>query len=163
MNLDDAQRKKVAEWIAQGCKLSEIQDRLRSELGLKLTYMEARLLVDDLKLVPKDAEHAAPAVLGAPGKPGKTPEKPVAPPPPEEPEEPEAPAGGVSVSVDQLARPGAVASGKVQFSDGKVGQWYFDQTGRLGMVPPEPGYRPSQADLQEFQMALEAELGRMGF
>ena len=33
MNLDEAQRKKVAEWIAQGLKLSDIQTRLASELG----------------------------------------------------------------------------------------------------------------------------------
>ena len=32
MNLDDAQRQKVAEWIAQGLKLSDIQNRLASEL-----------------------------------------------------------------------------------------------------------------------------------
>src|SRR6185369_15648484 len=56
MNLDEAQRKKVAEWIAQGLQLSEIQNRLGSELGLRLTYMEVRLLVDDLKLTPKDVE-----------------------------------------------------------------------------------------------------------
>ena len=28
MNLDEAQRKQVADWIAQGLKLSEIQNRL---------------------------------------------------------------------------------------------------------------------------------------
>ena len=56
MSLDAAQRTKVAEWIEQGLKLSEIQSRLASEMGVRLTYMEARLLVDDLKLTPKDAE-----------------------------------------------------------------------------------------------------------
>ena len=50
MNLDEAQRQKVVEWIGQGLKLSEIQNRLISELGLTLTYMDVRLLVDDLKL-----------------------------------------------------------------------------------------------------------------
>ena len=56
MNLDEAQRQKVAAWIADGAKLSEIQTRLMSEFGLKLTYMEVRFLVDDLKLTPKDPE-----------------------------------------------------------------------------------------------------------
>ena len=32
MNLDDAQRKTVAGWIADGLKLSEIQNRLSTEL-----------------------------------------------------------------------------------------------------------------------------------
>jgi transposase len=56
MNLDESQRQKVAAWIADGAKLSEIQTRLMSEFGLKLTYMEVRFLVDDLKLTPKDPE-----------------------------------------------------------------------------------------------------------
>ena len=42
--------------MLQGAKLSEIQTRLASEFGLKLTYMEVRFLVDDLKLTPKDPE-----------------------------------------------------------------------------------------------------------
>ncbi len=61
MNLDESQRKMVAHWVAEGLKLSEIQNRLQSELGLKLTYMEVRLLVDDLKLTPKDIEPPKPA------------------------------------------------------------------------------------------------------
>ena len=55
MNLDEAQRQQVAKWISEGAKLSEIQKRLL-ELGVKLTYMEVRFLVDDLKLTPKDPE-----------------------------------------------------------------------------------------------------------
>jgi transposase len=56
MKLDDNQRQAVAKWIAEGAKLSEIQNRLAAEFGVKLTYMEARFLVDDLKLTPKDPE-----------------------------------------------------------------------------------------------------------
>lgn len=168
MNLDEGQRKKVSEWIAEGLKLSDIQNRLASELGLRLTYMDVRLLVDDLKLTPKDVEPAKPAdsVLQSaaaakpPGgkapaqqAPGRTPPAPPPTPPP---------TGGVSVSVDTLARPGAVASGKVTFSDGQTAEWYFDQTGRLGLVPPSPGYRPSQEDVQDFQQALDRELSKLG-
>ena len=64
--------------------------------------------------------------------------------------------------MDQLARPGAVVSGKVTFSDGNRADWYFDQTGRLGLAPQQAGYRPPASDLQEFQMALETELSKMG-
>ena len=56
MKLDDNQRQAVAKWIAEGAKLSEIQNRLAAEFSVKLTYMEARFLVDDLKLMPKDPE-----------------------------------------------------------------------------------------------------------
>ena len=60
MNLDEAQRTKVVEWVAQGLKLSDIQTRLVSELGVTMTYMEVRFLVDDLKLTLKDPEPAKP-------------------------------------------------------------------------------------------------------
>src|SRR5215472_11474322 len=109
MNLDDEQRNKVSEWIKQGLKLSDIQSRLDSELGLKMTYMDVRLLVDDLKLVPKDSErpkNATPtlgtAVGGTPSKPAPAGSK-ATHAPTAAPER-----GSVSVQVDQLARPGAV-------------------------------------------------------
>ncbi len=166
MNLDEAQRKKVTEWIGQGLKLSDIQNRLNSELGLRMTYMEVRLLVDDLKLTPKDAEKPKPvqsplAAQGTNAGAGQ-PKAAKSPTPPLKTEEPEAAPGGVSVSVDHLARPGAVVSGKVTFSDGNRAEWYLDQTGRLGLVAQQPGYRPPAADVQQFQMALEAELSKMG-
>src|SRR2546430_16577949 len=63
MNLDNAQRRTVSDWIGQGQKLSEIQKRLADELGVHPTYMEVRLLVDDLKLMPKDAEPSKPVEL----------------------------------------------------------------------------------------------------
>ena len=170
MNLDDAQKKKVTEWIAQGLKLSEIQKRLSDELGLRLTYMEARLLVDDLKLMPKDTEppksvelSAKPAdkganASGAGAEPGEETGQTL----PEE-ELPKAGAGNVKVKVDQIARPGAVASGSVTFSDGNTATWYLDQFGRLGLAPQKQGYKPPANDLQEFQMELQNELAKMGF
>ena len=161
MNLDDAQRKQVAEWIKQGLKLSEIQNRIASELDLHLTYMDVRLLVDDLKLTPKDVEQpkSASGVLSAPGAPAAASKQASAP-------QAAAPApgpGSVSVDVDQIARPGAVVSGKVTFSDGNIAEWYFDQAGRLGLLPQKTGYRPSASDLQQFQAALDAELSQLGF
>src|SRR5689334_12149728 len=124
MNLDEEQRKKVSAWIAQGLKLAEIQDRLVSEFGLQLTYMEVRFLVDDLKLVPKDPEPPKPAQpLGsAPATAGAALPAP-APASALQPAAASRPAGGVSVAVDHLARPGAVVSGKVTFSDGQNAEW----------------------------------------
>jgi hypothetical protein len=164
MNLDEAQRKRVAEWIAQGLKLSEIQTRLASELGLTMTYMETRLLVDDLKLTPKDPEPVKPveSVLTAPAA-GAAPAARQPGPAAQKPAPTQAGSGKVSVSVDQLARPGALVSGKVTFSDGNTAAWQLDQTGRLGLYPQQPGYRPPAADVEEFQMALETELSKAGF
>jgi hypothetical protein len=158
MNLDETQRQTVAKWISEGAKLSEIQKRLL-ELGVKLTYMEVRFLVDDLKLTPKDPEPpkvvAPPAA--APADPTKlSVEKNPAP-------EGTLPASNVSVSVDQLTKPGTMISGKVTFSDGQIADWYLDQTGRLGVVPKVAGYKPTAADVQDFQTTLQAEIAKLGF
>ena len=163
MKLDDTQTQKVTAWIAAGAKLSEIQSRLASEFGIKLTYMEARFLVDDLKLTPHDPEPpkvveppAAPAPLAAANPLTTTPVPPA--------EAAAAPLGAkVSVTVDQIARPGTVVSGKVTFSDGQIAEWYLDQTGRLGVVPKQTGYKPSAADVQDFQLALQQEVAKLGY
>lgn len=166
MNLNESQKQAVAAWVADGQKLSEIQNRLVSEFGLRLTYMEVRFLVDDLKLKLADPE---PPKAPTPPPPAA---QPAAVPPegavlPDEPElAADAPAPGsgkVSVTVDQLTRPGALVSGKVKFSDGASADWYLDQTGRLGVVPQQQGYKPSALDVQEFQMALEREMVKLGF
>ena len=170
MNLDDAQKKKVTEWIGQGLKLSDIQKRLNDELGLRLTYMEARLLVDDLKLIPKDTEPHKPVELtgkaaesgaSAPAS-GVGPREATGQRPPEG-ELSKQGAGNVRVKVDQIARPGSVVSGSVTFSDGNIASWYLDQFGRLGLAPKTQGYKPPPNDLQEFQMELQNELAKMGF
>ena len=169
MNLDEAQKQKVAAWLEAGLKLGEIQNKLISELGLKLTYMEVRFLLDDLKLKPK--EQAAPAAppqspltsaakSAAPVQPqvGKT-----APPATMSPNDaPGGSAGKVSVTVDQVTRPGTMVSGGVTFSDGNTAQWHLDQFGRLGLAAKQQGYRPAEEDLMEFQASLQSELAKLG-
>jgi len=160
MTLTDPQKETARRWIADGMKLSDFQKRLESEFGLKFTYMEVRMLVDDLKVLPKDPEPpkqpepAAAAVAAAPaGQPADAGLL-----------DPAAPAGGkgVQVTVDSVVRPGAMVSGRVVFSDGQGGAWYVDNYGRPGLVPDTKGYRPVTADLQEFQVALEKELVKLG-
>src|SRR5207249_4158331 len=101
--------------------------KLSSEFGLHLTYMEVRLLIDDLKLKPKDQavprqgvadlKSAAGAAQssGTLAKPGTTGA-------PSDAFDEEG--SGVSVSVDQVTRAGALVSGKVSFSDGNSAEWY---------------------------------------
>ena len=138
-----------------------------------MTYMETRFLLDDLKLQPKDGQSPKTTTVelgkSAPPVQKEVPEEreeELAEDLEEEPEsEPESagPTSGVSVVVDQLARPGAVVSGKVTFSDGQVADWYLDQLGRFGVSPKQQGYRPSQPDLMAFQAKLQNELAKMGF
>src|SRR5467141_828118 len=161
MNLDDAQKQKVASWLEQGLRLSEIQSKLASEFGMQLTYMELRFLLDDLKLKPKEKEvlPSPPAEIGqrstkpqspldAKKAPDLLPEQDIADADEFAEEAPQpAGAGKVSVTVDRIARPGAIVSGGVTFSDGNSAQWSLDQLGRLGLAPKQQGYRPSQTDL----------------
>jgi len=171
MNLDEKQKKQVAGWLEEGLKLSDIQKRLQTELGINLTYMELRFLLDDLKLKPKEKElpPAPPAAM----KPADESKAAIEKSPVAEEDEDDLPeldesatpagAGKVAVTVDRIARPGALVSGNVTFTDGKSAQWYLDQMGRLGIVAKEQGYRPSQSDLLTFQTQLQQELGKMGF
>ncbi|MEI9963243.1 MAG: hypothetical protein WDM76_19660 [Limisphaerales bacterium] len=154
MNLTEEQRQRVTAWILEGAKLAEIQNRLLSEFNVKLTYMEVRFLVDDLKLTPKDPE--PPKVIAPPAEAAKPGAAKLSP-------EPAPAIGNVSVSVDQLTKPGTMISGKVTFSDGQNADWYLDQTGRLGVVPKQAGYKPSAADVQDFQTALQSEIAKLGF
>lgn len=166
MNLSDDQKAIVRKWLEEGLKLSDIQKRLASELGLHLTYMEVRLLVSDLQVMPKDAEPSPPPpAAAATGQPAH--DQPAEQAEEAEVEEDAAAAalgtGNVSISVDTVAMPGAALSGKVTFSDGQKAQWYLDQYGRLGIAPTNKGYRPSPTDIQAFQMRLQQELEKFGY
>ena len=138
MSLTDDQKAAISKWIGEGATLSDIQKRLKEEFQISLTYLETRLLADDLKLALRE------------------PERPVEPPPLPTPDKtPPTGSGKVSVTIDQITRPGAMVSGRATFSDGQTAEWYLDQTGRLGLNPSTPGYRPSQQDVMDFQIELE--------
>jgi len=155
MELTDEQKKRVADWIAEGLKLGDIQGRLDTEFSIRMTYMDVRLLVDDLKLTPKEAtpEPAAAPAADAPEAEGAA-DLAEAPLP--------ATSGKVQLSVDQITRAGALASGSVTFSDAQSAAWTLDQYGRLGLSATQQGYRPSPEDFAEFQVLLEKELARLG-
>ncbi len=159
MQLTAEQKQQVSTWIAEGMKLSDIQNRLATDFDIRLTYMDARLLVDDLKLTPLDppseqkpVEPEPPAAI-APAPPAASPLSPEAP----------AVGGKVTLTVDTLARPGTMVSGNVTFSDGMTAAWYLDQTGRLGVVPENQGYRPPEGDVEIFQRSLDQELAKLGY
>lgn len=146
MSLTEDQRASISKWIEEGASLSDIQKRLKEEFQLSLTYLETRLLADDLKLRLKEPERPIePLPLPTPDKAAS------------------APGGKVSVTIDQITRPGAMVSGRATFSDGQSAEWYLDQTGRLGLNPSTPGYRPSQQDVMDFQIELEKLARSQGF
>lgn len=142
MKLSPEQQLKIKEWIDGGASLSDVQKQLDSELGIRMTYMEVRFLIDDLNIelqkpvVPEQKE--------------------------EEEEEAELMPASVQVSLDRVTRPGSVISGTVTFSDGVNADWSLDQMGRLGFGCKIEGYNPPQEDMQDFQLQLRDLLSRKG-
>ena len=157
MQLTDEQKQQVIQWIAEGNKLAEVQRRLADEFDVRLTYMEARFLIDDLQLTPQDPPEPvkSPVTAEAPAPAAKS--SLVA-----DPAAPLSPMGKLVLNVDEITKPGTLVSGTVTFSDGGIAAWYLDQAGRLGMNPETPGYRPPEPDIEEFQTTLDRELSRLG-
>ncbi len=174
------QQKSVAQWAADGATLNEIQDRLKHELDLTMTYMETRLLVMELglKLIDKPKEKppeptSQPSAQEAEAQPERSDaygddfesegDLPPGEPPFEDDAEASIGGGNVSVSLDTLTVPGAMVSGKATFSDGKTAGWHLDQYGRLGLRTPEPGYQPPPADIPAFQREVQRLLQKQGY
>ncbi len=170
MSLTPEQAATVSSWVAAGDNLSTIQKKLREQFSVALTYMDVRFLVDDLNLQLKDAPKKvdasdvtktqpkpAPAAAGnddlPPGEDDLADEA-----------LPPAGSGRVILDVDSVTLiPGAIASGKVTFSDGVTGKWIIDHQGRPGFTEiSQPGYRPTPEDAKSFMNQLEAELQRRG-
>jgi len=164
MNLTDEQKKQIAAWVEAGASLSEIQKRLKEELGIPMTYMDARLLVLELGAAVKDKpEPKQQKPVEPDAAPDATPEENDD--LPEDFESEALPADGgaaVSVTLDRVVIPGAMVSGDVVFSDGERARWLIDQMGRFGLEPSTPGYKPRPADLQGFQMELRRLLQSQG-
>lgn len=162
MQLTEEQTQKLTTWVQAGIGLSEIQTKIREEFGLIMTFMDVRFLVDDLDLELKDAPSK---VQKTP--PAKTPPVDKTPADAGELEaedlEPMNFGGAVSVEVDAVQRPGVLVGGSVTFSDGVKATWQLDQMGRLGIVPPSEGYRPSEEDMLAFQEQLQLALQQKGF
>ena len=164
--LSEEQKGAVAEWFAAGAGLAEIQKKISEEFGIDMTYLDVRLLVADL---PQPAEPDAQDAGGGEGdlvdEADDSPAD-MAKPDAEAPELPQeeegAPLAELSVSVDPLAPPGAIACGSVVFSDGTSGKWMLDQMGRLGLSGLPEGYRPSPEDGAQFQPKLLAALRAKG-
>ncbi|MBR4171598.1 MAG: hypothetical protein IKR48_08100 [Kiritimatiellae bacterium] len=169
MEFTEEQKQKIRDWLADGASLSDVQSRIQSEFGQKLTYLDVRMLVLDIGATVKDKEE--------PKKP--EPKKPAAESDaadtesadgqaeedegeiPDEEEQGIHPA--VSLTLDKLVVPGAMVSGDVSFSDGKKGRWLIDQYGQFGLDMGDPNYRPSEADLREFQIQLRKLLHQHGY
>ncbi|MGF1452207.1 MAG: hypothetical protein ACFB21_09065 [Opitutales bacterium] len=146
MQLNAEQQQQVREWVRGGDGPAEVQRRLEETFGVKLTFMEVRFLIDDLDLD-----------LVAPGAPASEPAStaPID-------AQAELESSPASVEVDAVQRPGAMVSGSVTFSQGQRLGWQVDQMGRLGLIPGETAYEPSQEEIKAFQEELQKKLREKG-
>lgn len=153
MELTEAQLETVKDWVRAGESLATVQNRLREEMDVAMTYMDVRFLVDDLDVVSEVAEEPEPEEGDASAADAAVEEAELV--------EPE---GGVRVELDAIKRPGALLSGTVVFSDGKSMSWQLDASGQLGLLPGEdPEYRPSPEDVQAFQSELSKVVQSQGY
>ena len=159
MDLTKEQKAIIGRWLAEGMSIGDVQKNLAKELGMSMTYLEARLLLADLGLTVKDKVRTAPVV---PQNPDAGRDSTVAP-KGKRGVAAEAGGRGVSVEIDRLARAGAVASGTVRFSDGTNGAWEIDAMGRLALKTDKQNYSPSAEDIRSFQEEIGNQLRRRGF
>lgn len=159
-SLSEEQIATIRSWAEAGAELSDIQKKLGEEMEIRVTYLETRFLLEDLKieLIPEpepepEIEEGAGEPDAAEGEDGDV---------PAEDGGPEGAGGGVSVTIDTVQRPGAIVSGRVTFSGGVAAAWWLDQMGRLGMDSDDPSYKPSEEELISFQKELQKAIQSSG-
>ena len=168
MKLSDSQAQAVKQWVSDGANIAQVQKALSEKFGIDMTYMDVRFLIDDvgaeIQNKPEPARAAEPVIDAQPPPDAvETPaEEPdgdaIAPAPADLDTEP---SGGIRVTMSPIQRPGTLASGDVEFSDGGKAEWVLDQQGRLGLIPATKGYNPPNADIPSFQKKLQEILSRM--
>nr|MBR9812218.1 hypothetical protein [bacterium] len=145
-DLSSEQVEMVKKWVAEGAQMADLQKRLKDDFGFNVTYMDTRFLSLDLALNFQvvEEESEGPNDIENPEAQEEVDLGPLV-------QDEEA----VTVTLDQVARPGAMVSGTVTFSDGMKALWLIDEMGRPSIDPDQPGYQPSEADLVSFQAELK--------
>ena len=145
-DLSSEQVEMVKEWVAEGAQMADLQKRLKDDFGFNVTYMDTRFLSLDLALNFQvgEEESEGPNDIENSEAQEEVDLEPLV-------QDRET----VTVTLDQVARPGAMVSGTVTFSDGMKALWLIDEMGRPSIDPDQPGYQPSEADLVIFQAELK--------
>ena len=162
-SLENTVKNFMAEKIAEGTSLSEIQNMVNAEFKLSMTYMDIRILASELDV---NWQKNTPAQSAPAPAADAAPESTAEDIPEEKTEDTQAPAGNMpdlsttKVEVSKIARPGMMFSGSAVFANGSTADWYLDNMGRLG-VDNLQGDQPGQEDIEKFQMALQIELRKI--
>ena len=153
----------MAEKIAAGVSLSDIQNMVNAEFKQNLTYMDIRIMASELEIDWQQLnpqKEAAVEDVTAVEAAKKTEEVPAE----EAPAEEAAPGmpdlSDTKIEISKIARPGMMFSGSVTLANGSTADWYLDNMGRLG-VDNLQGDQPGQEDIEKFQIALQLELRKL--
>lgn len=140
-DLNREQKEALVSWLKDGLTLSKLQKKMVASFSLHITYMELRLLLDDLNIDLKEYEVEKPSQktsshnsLESIGQNSSS---------------------GVSVYVEKIARPGALISGTVTFSDEKSIEWQLDSIGQLGLISADQEYQPPGDDMPIFEEKIK--------
>ena len=147
---NEEQKKEIARWVAEGMGLSDVQKKINSDYGVVMTYMDVRFLVDDLDLTLVDKEEEKPKDDSTESSDTDLTDD-------LNPND-----GGVTVEVDPVTPPGAMASGSVRFRMDKTKNGLWISLVDL-VFQGEEGYKPSEEDVMEFQKQLDSALRGKGF
>ena len=145
--LSPEQVQSIRDWAEEGLDLNAIQKRLHEDLGIKLTYMDTTVLLQDLDIHIRQPEPEPqaeqPAELsGATAPPASL-------------------LGKTQVTVDEITPPHALMAGKILFRSGAQGVWDIDRTGRINWDATLG--EPTADDLREFETELQSVIrSRMG-
>jgi len=176
----DQIKRYIAEKVSAGVPLSKIQDMLGEEKGVRMTFMELRLIASELETLdwsktekelkpepkaaaaqPKDAELSEDEELPLDDEPLTDEEASL---------DGEDAAGdalpddgaptGTVVELSKIVKPGMLAGGTVKFASGVTAGWFLDQYGRLGLE--NASGKPDAKDVEGFQLELQKLLSNKG-
>ena len=163
MQLEPAQLEAVKSWLAEGASLSDVQKRLKEELGVSMLYLDLRMLVLDIGASVREKEAPKPADPPA-GRPAEKIDE------ADEVDDDETDDGGnsadlprITVSLDRIMKPGALVSGEAEFPGNQKIHWVLDQMGRLAIDKAPPNFKPSQDEASAFQLSLRETLMKNGY
>jgi hypothetical protein len=158
-SLTDEQVARIREWAEAGDGVPEIQKKLREELDLRVTYLDTRFLLEDLKIELKPTPEPEPEKADEADDDGDLDELGTD----ETVDSTAEGSGGVTLTVDTVLRPGAIISGRADFGGGQTASWWLDQMGRLGLDASDPGFRPTEEQAIAFQKELRKVIQKSGF
>lgn len=134
-------KKFMAEKIAENIPLSDIQSMVNEKFNTRMTFMDIRIMASELEVDWQKQEKVE--------EPEKTEEEK----PAEDADAEKAPAK-TTVELNKIVRPGAIASGTVNFASGVYAEWYIDNSGRLGLDKVVGG-KPTEQDIEDFQVEMQ--------